>query len=180
MILTDPNDSNAWKSGSFGKNCTYRVQPSVVRPKEGNPTLLAFYRDRKAEYIYTSTSKDDGKSWDGCYRTSLPNNNAGIEAFAMRSGSLVMVYNPMRSGRNHLVLSLSTDAGKTWKYTRTLEQAKHKNEFSYPTLREDVIKDGVIHVSYTYKRDTIKYSRVTEDWIRKGDKIQEEIRMQQV
>ena len=47
-----------------------------------------------------------------------------------------------------------------------LEQLDGKQEFSYPTLREDVAKDGVLHVSYTYKRQTIKHSVVSEAWIR--------------
>ena len=46
-----------------------------------------------------------------------------------------------------------------------LEHLDGKQEFSYPTIREDKAHDGVIHVSYTFKREAIKYSRVSEEWI---------------
>lgn len=39
----------------------YLVQPSVVRPVEGKSFLIAYMRDRRAMYIYNSTSSDDGK-----------------------------------------------------------------------------------------------------------------------
>ena len=52
--------------------------------------------------------------------------------------------------------------------TRVLEHEDGKQEFSYPTVREDVAEDGVLHVSYTFKRQTIKYSMISEDWIMLG------------
>ena len=83
----------------------------------------------------------------------------------MRSGRIALAYNPQTTGRDPLALSLSEDGGETWKYTRLLEHEDGKQEFSYPTLREDVRLDGVLHVSYTFKRQTIKHSIVSEDWI---------------
>ena len=63
--------------------------------------------------------------------------------------------------------------GKTWTYTRILEAGDGSvlnggvatavdDEFSYPSLVEDAITDGVIHVAYTWLRETVKYSRITE------------------
>lgn len=163
-VGADPNKPDSWTEGSYG-SCDNMVQPSVVRLKPGEPKLMAFFRDRKKRNIYTATSSDDGKTWAPCKATSLPNNNAGIEAYSLRSGRIALVYNPQTSSRDPLSISLSEDEGKTWKYTRVLEHLDGKAELSYPTLREDVSKDGVIHVSYTYKRECIKHSIVTEDWI---------------
>ena len=38
----------------------YLVQPSVVRLAVGKPQLRVFYRDRRAAWIYSAASEDDG------------------------------------------------------------------------------------------------------------------------
>lgn len=169
----DFNDASKYRIGAYGKNCDDMVQPSVIRPVDAKPKLIAFFRDRKSRNIYRATSPDDGETWSACKATPLPNNNAGIHAWQMRSGRIVMVYNPQNSGRDPLAISLSEDGGLTWPYTRTLETLQESNgaEFSYPTVREDRFHDGKIHVSYTYLRQTIKYSMVSEDWIMQGGKV---------
>lgn len=161
----DADDAASWQVRHSFVNCEHLVQPTVVRPTPGKPLLLSFFRDRERQHIYVARSADDGRSWSACKPTSLPNNNAGIEAWVMRSGRIALAYNPQTTGRDPLALSLSEDGGETWKYTRLLEHEDGKQEFSYPTLREDVHLDGVIHVSYTFKRQTIKHSIVSEDWI---------------
>lgn len=70
--------------------------------------------------------------------------------------------------RNPLVISLSDDGGRSWPHTRTLEHGHGHQSFSYPTLREDVHVDGLLHISYSYERRAIKYSRVTEQWVVRG------------
>jgi predicted neuraminidase len=111
-------------------------------------------------------SADDGKQWSACVPTSLPNNNAGIQAYSLASGRIAMVYNPTNNNRNVLSISLSEDGGKTWPRTRILEQDSATSaEFSYPTLKQS--SDGKIHISYTFKRECIKYSVVDEAWIMK-------------
>jgi len=45
---------------------------------------------------------------------------------------------------------LSEDDGKTWKYSKTVDEAPGDNtqSFTFPTIRESVI-DNRIHISYT-------------------------------
>lgn len=164
------DNPSAYEEVDFAKNCDNLVQPSVIRQHPGRPRLLAFFRDRKQRNIYTAFSRTDGQTWTACEPTTLPNNNAGIEAWRLKSGRIAIVYNPQTSGRDHLAISLSEDHGVTWPYTRILERDTASNgaEFSYPSVREDRNEKGVLHVSYTYLRDTIKYSKVTEDWIMKN------------
>ena len=76
--------------------------------------------------------------------------------------------------RAPMTIALSEDHGKTWPYIRNIQEGdgscmsnnsleKKNREFSYPSIKQG--KDGSIHVSFTYFRQTIKYVRVTEDWI---------------
>lgn len=55
--------------------------------------LLALYRSRWADHIYASRSTDDGASWSPPVATSLPNNNASIQATRLRDGRIALAYN---------------------------------------------------------------------------------------
>ena len=141
-----------------------------------NNSWLTFFRDRRAKHIYASQGKDaEASHWGKPTPTQLPNNNAGIEANLLTNGHIVLVFNPQTSGRDPLAIGISKDQGKSWSCKRNLQHGvsaeelqkkKPHNEFSYPTVLQT--KDGSIHVMYTYLRQTIKYKRVTEDWICNG------------
>jgi predicted neuraminidase len=158
----DPTSAGVWGNIDF-KETDNLVQPSVVRLASNEPDLAVFFRDRKKTSVYHATSPDDGQTWTSPKAIAgMANPNSGIEAFALASGRVALVSNPCTDCRDPLVLSLSDDGGETWPYTRVLEMEDGEQEFSYPTLRED---KGSIHVSYTYKRDAIKHSIVSEDWV---------------
>ena len=140
------------------------IQPSVIRPKPGAEYLITYFRDRKAEWIYQATSTDEGRKWSKPSKTTLPNNNSGIQAIVFQNGNIALVYNPTHSERYPLRISLSKDGGKTWNYSRDLEAGESGDEYSYPSILQS--PDGYIHVSYTYNRDTIKYVKFKEDWIK--------------
>ena len=83
--------------------------------------------------------------------------------------------------RAPMSIALSMDDGKTWPYVRNLQEGagtclsnnsveKKNREFSYPSIKQG--RDGSIHVSFTYFRQTIKYMKLTEEWI-KGIKVGE-------
>ena len=42
-------------------------------------------------------------------------------------------------------------------------------EYSYPSVIQS--RDGFIHISYTFRRESIRYARVTEEWIKKGGTV---------
>jgi len=76
--------------------------------------------------------------------------------------------------RAPLRVALSSDEGRTWPVRRDLEVGDGfcmtnnsrdalNREFSYPSICQG--PDGLIHISYTYHRKSIKYLRVDEDWI---------------
>mmetsp|Transcript_15764 Transcript_15764/g.40042 ORF Transcript_15764/g.40042 Transcript_15764/m.40042 type:complete len:426 (-) Transcript_15764:1059-2336(-) len=160
--------------GSLGR-C---VQPTVVRLRSG--TLRAWFRSRDADYIYTSDSKDDGRTWSRPVATRLPNNNSGIQAAMLKSGAVVMVFNNYQGAdaRYPLTIALSPDEGATWPHLRDLEPAgdgeeadyeEQMGEYSYPSVIQTA--DGALHVSYTFRRESIRYARISEDWIRQGATI---------
>ena len=184
-------DPKAWTVAEVGGSDNL-VQPSVVRTRNGT-ALRAFFRDRRAESIYTALSTSEGEHWTAPAKTSLPNNNAGIEAYTLANGHLVIVFNDCAKcvgGRTPLTVAVSTD-GEHWKkrplqikddpgHGGHLETGDEEDasavassaaippslkgvEFSYPTVLQT--PDGNIHVAYTYDRRTIKYRRFDEAWI---------------
>jgi len=79
--------------------------------------------------------------------------------------------------RAPLTVALSEDGGLTWPHRRNLEggdgycmtnnsKDRLNREVSYPALCQT--EDGMLHMTYTYWRQAIKYVRVTEGWIRGG------------
>ena len=167
-----------WKecvmAGSEGK-----VQPSVVSLAPSR--LLAFFRSRASDFIYSSTSSD-GCTWSPAIANVLPNNNASVQAFRLHDGHLVMAFNnsSRASGglRKPLSVALSLDGGSTWPYVRDVEEGRPgyglpeqtprepgREEYSYPSILQT--RDGEILVAFTYRRQTIKVVSITEDWIRR-------------
>jgi len=57
------------------------------------------------------------------------------------------------NGRNKLNLAYSYD-GKVWTEIYKLED-QSEGEFSYPAIIQSA--DGIVHISYTYNRKSIKY-----------------------
>jgi NAD(P)-dependent dehydrogenase (short-subunit alcohol dehydrogenase family) len=75
-----------------------------------------------------------------------------------------------------MTLAISEDEGRTWPHRRNLEvgdgycmtnNSKEglNREFSYPSIRQT--PDRRLHITYTYWRQAIKYTRVAEDWARR-------------
>jgi predicted neuraminidase len=156
------------------KDSQGKVQPTCVRLLTKN--LRCWFRDRAAGFIYVSDSTDDGLTWTKPAATQLPNPNVGIEANSLTSGNIVMVFNNYNkstagpNGRTPLNVAISKDGGTTW-HMKDLQvhddektKAEGKLEYSYPSVLQTAA-DGLIHITYTYDRNTIKYRRVTEEWI---------------
>jgi predicted neuraminidase len=160
------SDQQSWVQYNI-THSNYLIQPSVVRPVLGHPSLTAYLRDRRAQNIYSSVSMDDGYTWSKPAPTQFPNNNAAIQACVLNNGHILLVYNPTTKARVPLRVSLSEDRGATWPYSRDLETSNDTSlEYSYPSLLQT--PDDFIHVTYTYDRLTIKYVKFLENWIRGG------------
>jgi len=68
-----------------------------------------------------------------------------VELIRLRSGRLLLVYNPSMHRRTPLTAALSEDGGRTWKWRRNL--AGGDDSFAYPSAVQT--PDGRIHVVYT-------------------------------
>jgi predicted neuraminidase len=169
---SDPTRQN-WTEVDI-KDSVDCVQPTCVRLAD--QSVRCWFRDRRATSIYVATSSDDGKTWTKPVPSVLPNPNVGIEAFMLKSGNIVMVFNNYskatqgKFGRTPLNIGLSKDNGNTW-HIKDLQvhdddEAKPtgSREYSYPSVLQTK-KDAFIHITYTYDRATIKYRRLSEDWI---------------
>ena len=179
--------------GATWKECVMpgtqgKVQPSVVSLAPDR--LLAFFRSRASDFIYSSTSSD-GCEWTPAIATVLPNNNASVQAFRLHDSHLVIAFDNSSKGPGHgdglrkpLSIALSEDSGKTWSYVRDIEAGRAgyglveqspkepgREEYSYPSLMQT--RDGEILVAFTYRRQTIKVVSFNEEWIKRKGSVGE-------
>jgi len=142
------------------------TQPTLVEFPDG--AMSAFFRNSDPRRrIKRSESKDGGRTWSPLTVTDLPHPGAGIEAVLLRNGHLLMIYNDKEKGpRDRLAVSISTDRGETWKWTRHLEDTPG-GRFDYPSIIQ--AKDGTLHATYSYNLKTIKHVHFDEPWVEKGD-----------
>jgi predicted neuraminidase len=125
------------------------IQPTVLVYPSGKIQILCRSRQGK---ITECWSEDGGKTWTAMRATSLPNPSSGIDAAMLRDGRALLVYNHTLRGRSPLNVAISSD-GKNWKAALVLES--EPGEYSYPAVIQS--SDGLVHVTYTWKRERIKH-----------------------
>jgi len=144
------------------------IQPSVLRRDDG--TLMAYMRENgPIKRIRIAESKDDGISWGPVGATDIPNPGSGLDGVRLSDGHWILVYNDTRIGRNSLAVSLSSDEGRSWKWTRHLER-NTTGSYHYPAVIQ--ASEGTIHVVYSYfvaGGKSMKHAAFNEAWIRAGD-----------
>jgi len=186
-VEVSSDGGNTWKE-CIVPDSGGMVHMNIVKLAAKN--YVAFFRSRFADYIYRSASVD-GCHWAPPVATTLPNNNASIQAIKLANGHLVMAFDnmsgrkgvhvPQTGPRAPLTLALSADDGVTWSAARDLEvpdstYAPGKapfglEEYSYPSLYQ--LLDKKIMVAYTYRRRAIKSVRFSEEWIKQGTTVGE-------
>ncbi len=131
------------------------IQPTFLRHQDGRLQVLC---RTKESVIASSFSNDQGQTWSKLSPTNLPNPNSGVDAVTLKDGRHLLIYNHLDSGksgwgrRGLLNLAISND-GVTWNAVGELEREKDA-EFSYPAMIQAA--DGLVHMSYTWKRQRIK------------------------
>jgi predicted neuraminidase len=167
--LRDGQPSGVWQRiGPIHSGETYSaIQPTILCHSDGS--LRALCRTQQG-MIVASVSRDGGETWSDLEETSLPNPNSGIEVVTLRDGRHLLVYNHLSAGdtgwgrRGMLNLAVSAD-GQQWRQVAALEQ-EEKAEFSYPAIIQ--ASDGLVHITYTWKRQRIKHVVVDPARIQPG------------
>jgi predicted neuraminidase len=125
------------------------IQPTILEHGEGKLQILCRTKQGKVTECW---STNNGATWSRMLATALPNPNSALDAVMLREGSALLVYNHLKQGRNMLNVAVSPD-GSSWKAAVTLEN--EPGEFSYPAVIQT--SDGLVHVTYTWKRQRIKH-----------------------
>lgn len=149
-VETSDQDLKKWDKIAIDNNNFNAIQPTILFHKNNRIQMLCRSKEKR---ILETWSDNMGKTWTPVEPTSLPNNNSGIDGVTCSNGLHLLVYNPITKGRNKLSLAVSYD-GKIWRDLVVLEN-QPEGEFSYPAIIQG--KDGTIHITYTYNRESIKY-----------------------
>lgn len=153
-VLRTKDNGKTWVTSS-----PYRggSQPTVIGRDDGS----LFVMMRGKPIIKQTVSKDGGKTWSEAEESVLPNPNAGIAMCKLKNGHVLLIFNNTKKGRSPLNLVRSLDGGKTWEEPFVLES--NPGEYSYPCIIQT--SDGKIHMTYTYRRYTIKHVEMNENWL---------------
>lgn len=130
------------------------IQPTIL---VHSPTRIQILCRSRQLVVTESWSEDGGKTWSPMKATELPNPSAGIDAVKLADGRFLLIYNPLAKGRNRLDIAISSD-GRTWKQAVELENSP--GEYSYPAIIRT--RDGMIHATYTWKRQRIRHTVIDE------------------
>jgi predicted neuraminidase len=160
---------SAWVERSEDGGATWRKYGPITVPGENfgviQPTLwqtdsgairMLMRSTARIGAVCESLSSDGGRTWTPARPLALPNPNAGLDAVKLADGRVVLIYNHIRSGRSPIHLAVSQDDGESWLDPEILEEGP--GEFSYPAAIQG--RDGSLHVTYTWKRERIRYLRL--------------------
>ena len=132
-------------------------QPTVIQRSDGSLFTLL----RKGPHILQAESTDEGRTWSKPTATELKNPDAGIAMTRLRNSHLVLVFNNSETARTPLSIARSVDEGRTWLPPLALES--NPGEYSYPCVMQ--ASNGHIHITYTFRRYTIKHVELDENWL---------------
>jgi predicted neuraminidase len=144
------------------------IQPAVAVRSASEAIAFMRYTGGGPGRVLAVRTRDGGRTWSEPEKLSVPNPNAAVDAAALPSGELLLVFNNRPQDRNNLSLAVSSDAGASWRVVHAFEDdplGDRSVEFSYPWLAQDS-EGGRLHLFYTWRRSHIKHVRFDEDWLR--------------
>ena len=155
LLVLEPDNTNWKRIGLMPGG----EQPTVIQRDNGE--LLSLMRGHPK--VKESVSSDGGVTWTTPRDTELNCPDSGIAMTKLKSGRVLLAYNNTPEwDRTPFNVIQSTDDGKTWGETNVIEQ--DWGEFSYPCIIQST--DGMIHLTYTYRRFSIKHVTFDENWLK--------------
>ncbi len=157
---------NVYRSTSRDGGRTWTAPTPTEMPNNNSSIQATRLADGRIAMVFNESSKADATG----RRMSLYDDLGGEEVAPITERSAFW-----GAPRAPMTLAISGDGGITWPHRRNLEvgdgycmtnnsKERLNREFSYPTICQT--PDGLLHISYTYWRQAIKYVRVTADWVR--------------
>ncbi len=162
FVLVSQDGGQSWAESERLQAKVGIIQPTLAELRDGR--LLMFLRTTAGVIDRSHSADGSGLRWTKPQPTSLPNPNSAVDLIRLQSGALLLVYNPVKRARSPLRVALSVDDGANWDRWRDLET--EEGEFSYPTALQT--QDGLIHVLYTWRRQTIAHAYFEEGWVKEG------------
>ncbi len=161
------------RTGLRGAGC---IQPALV---VCDGTLVALTRST-AGAVFRSETRDP-YAWPPLTPTGLPSNNSGLSAVALGGGRVACVHNPATDdwgARCPLVVSVSDDAGRTWREGVVTVESGTPLDGAPPPAASDgrpttaaatgVVTTGAGEYSYPSARVVGDELRVVYTWQRQG------------
>jgi len=154
IFLIGEDGGKRWRKGGFTPGGS---QPAVI--ERDDKSLFALMR--KAPRLTQIESRDGGDHWTDAVASTLRNPDSGITMTRLANGHLVVIFNDTDTLRTPLSIARSIDEGRSWEPALQLES--NPGEYSYPCVIQT--RDGKIHITYTYRRYSIKHVELNEDWL---------------
>jgi len=152
FLLSEDRGATWSATGGLLTPSANNLQPAVVELSDGS--LYALMRTGGGNNeTWEGRSTDGGRTWKLGQRPELPNPNSGLDLIRLSGGQLVLAYNPSKTERTPLSVSISNDEGRTWSAPQTIEDGEA--QLSYPSLWQS--SDGAIHLTYSQRLQRIRH-----------------------
>jgi len=142
------------------------IQPAFLTHADGRLQVICRSKNFK---LCTSWSSDQGRTWTKLVSAGLYGPDTGLDAVTLADGRELLIYNPRDhspagappgenwKSRYPLVLCLSPD-GVAWTRRLVLEAEPRPQGYAYPAVIQT--SDGLVHVTYTWNRQRIRYAHL--------------------
>lgn len=161
QFLISADGGGKWTKSAMLRAPGGDIQPSVVQLSDDS-LLTVMRTGSKNGLAWWSRSKSDGKKWSTPYTTDIYNPASAADMVKLLNGHLALLYNDSPTDRNPMTVAISMDEGKTWPYKRDIDKSEG-GSYAYPAVI--ATPDGIMHVTYSYGRDSIKYVTFNEAWV---------------
>ncbi len=129
------------------------IQPSILIHSQSR--LQAIGRTQANGKMFETWSEDAGKTWSPLRLIDIPNCNSGTDAVTLKDGRHLLVYNHSATPKVRYPLNVAiSEDGIKWLAGAVLDH-EGPEQYSYPCVIQG--QDGIVHISYTWKRLRMKY-----------------------